>query len=83
MSVKRIGAGLAGLLVAAAASGQDAESDDDDFADADFLEYLGSWDGSDEEWEFFEDDTSVAGMEPVTPQPDPPVNGSMEQENES
>lgn len=83
MSVDRIGVGVTGLLIAAAAAAQDAESTDDDFADADFLEYLGSWDGSDEEWVFFEDDTSVAGTDPATQQPDPPGDGSMEQENES
>lgn len=39
--------------------------DTDDAADIEFLEYLGSWDESDEEWTWFEEDEQVAGNRPA------------------
>ena len=51
--------GLIALL-----GGTAALAADDELPDAAFLEYLGSWDASDEEWLIFDDDDQVARQEP-------------------
>ncbi len=52
---------IAGLLVLL--TGSAALADDDELPDADFLEYLGSWEASDEEWLIFEEADQVARRE--------------------
>lgn len=61
MSAERLGLALAGVSLAAALKAQDADETEsnEELADADFLEYLGSWDGSDEEWTWFEDERAA------------------------
>lgn len=60
MSASRLRA-LAGLIVLA--SGTAAFADDEALPDADFLEYLGSWEESDEEWLIFADGDQQARAE--------------------
>ena len=60
MSVNPLQA-IAGLIVLA--TGTAAFADDDELPDADFLEYLGSWEESDEEWLIFEETDQVARAE--------------------
>ena len=52
---------IAGLLVLA--TGTVAFANDEELPDADFLEYLGSWEESDEEWLIFENADQVARAE--------------------
>ena len=53
---------------------------DDELPDAEFLEYLGSWDASDEEWLIFDDDDQVARREPGREVDEDEANG---EDNES
>ncbi len=60
MSVNALPA-IAGLIVLA--TGTAAFADVDELPDADFLEYLGSWEESDEEWLIFDETDQVARTE--------------------
>ncbi len=69
---------IAGLIVLA--TGTAAFANDDELPDADFLEYLGSWEDSDEEWLIFEDGDQLARAESGNETDD---DGSKGDDNES
>ena len=56
---------------------------DDEQPDLEFLEYLGSWDDSDEDWLLFDDDGAAASAtEEATPTDGAPeIERSTEQDN--
>lgn len=57
---------------------------DSDFPEADFLEYLGSWEESDEEWELFDiDEEQVAQDADERIDPAPEGEESTENDDES
>lgn len=63
------------------AAGGLAMAADEDVPDVDFLEYLGMWESSDEEWIMFERDSKKAGDEQAEPEPGsdgPAENGDEE-----
>ena len=74
--------GLAGCCGAAAA-------DDNELPDLEFLEYLGSWEGSDEEWLLFSEEGQAAATQEEMKRNDrmsddaPTGEESTELENES
>ena len=45
-----------------------AQADEEEVTDLEFLEYLGSWEESDEEWLIFDEETETAENEPQQPQ---------------
>lgn len=57
---------------------------DDDVPDAEFLEYLGSWEESDEEWLVFESEqTADAARTDERSDPEPEAEASTETEDET
>ena len=68
--------GCSGVVVAA---------DEDELPDLDFLEYLGSWEGSDDEWTLFHADDAEPVDSETVQRNDPAPDGkeSTESENES
>ncbi len=67
-----------GALMASAAPPADAEvAEDPDMA---FLEYLGMWDESDEEWQLLDDDTS--GSDDLEKRADPAPDGKESTEKD-
>lgn len=67
--------GLVGCCGTAAAA-------DDEPPDLEFLEYLGSWDESDEEWLLFNDQTQEAAAREEQSDPEPEGEETTELENE-
>lgn len=61
-----------------------AAADEETPPDLELLEYLGSWEGSDEEWMLFSEETEIANSE-SSQRSDPEQEGeeSTESENES
>ena len=57
---------------------------DDEAPDIEFLEYLGSWDESDEDWLLFDEDGNTASTREETAPTDgaPDTERSTEQDNE-
>lgn len=80
MSARRPGLIAIGAVLIAAAP---AWADDTEAPDADFLEYLGMWEESDEEWLVFADGEQAAldAEERIDPVPD--GEESMEKDDES
>lgn len=76
MSVSKISLTAALLLV-----GGLVQSADDELPEEDFLEYLGSWEESDEEWLVLDEPTTAENMERTDPAPD--GEESTETEDES
>jgi hypothetical protein len=66
---------LAGTLIVAATAG----AQDDETPDLAFLEYLGSWDESDEEWLVVAEEILAPGDAPDAPESD---SDNVEQDNE-
>lgn len=66
------------MVFAAGVSAADdaAPGDNEEMTDMEFLEYLGSWDGVDAEWELFESDHAAAAA------PTDDANADREQEQE-
>ena len=61
-----------------------AAADEEAEPDLALLEYLGSWEGSDEEWMLFSEDAETASSElPQRTDPAPESEESTESENES
>ncbi len=58
-----------------------AEEESDDVPDVDFLEYLGMWEESDEDWLLFEEETVAENEERSDPAPK--GEESREKEDES
>lgn len=75
----RLAGALAAMLIAVAP----VWADDDEVPDADFLEYLGMWEESDEEWLVFAESEQAAldAEERIDPAPD--GEESMEKDDES
>jgi hypothetical protein len=72
------------LVSATLLSGGNAIAEDDDSPDAEFLEYLGSWEGTDEDWLLFSKDVDAESVEEETrSDPVPADDESREQDNES
>ena len=58
-----------------------AQSAGDELPDEDFLEYLGLWEESDEDWLIFDEPTTAENVERIDPSPD--GEESTETEDES
>lgn len=64
MSVSRkLAIGIPGALIAAFATCSTAFASEDDVPEVEFLEYLGMWEESDEEWLVFDEDAEQAAAE--------------------
>ena len=50
--------------------GASSAADDEELPDSEFLEYLGSWDASDEEWLLFDAEDPETAAQEQTPQND-------------
>ena len=70
---------IAGLIVLATSTA--AFADEDELPDADFLEYLGSWEESDEEWVYF-DDQQIASLDGEWIEPESKGKDSTESDDE-
>lgn len=69
------------IIATAAFTVSPALASDDEIPEADFLEYLGLWDESDEDWLLLEDDAVAENEERSEPVPQGEV--STENEDES
>ena len=83
MSVERPSALSAVVWLSLLAPGMTA-ADEETSPDLELLEYLGSWEGSDEEWMLFSEEAETANSE-ASQRSDPEQEGeeSTESENES
>jgi hypothetical protein len=68
---------LAGVLLLCCAAAMA-----DDLPDEAFLDYLGSWDGSDEEWQMFDETDAQATDEQADSEGDPAPQGEESTETE-
>lgn len=72
-----------GIMIAVAAACGPAIANEEEVTDMEFLEYLGSWEESDEEWTLFDEPVVAAEMEKAAAAMDEEAEAPAEKDDES